>query len=356
MEPLNAVIDLKADACTVWCGSQFQTIDQLAIATAPAEARAVTLNTMQAVAGSAARKPLVRLPGEASTSPSDEAGRHRCAGEDHLVARGRYRGGYYRPLFVHRVVAGLDAGNALRAWNHTIVGQSILKERPSRSTWSRRRDSSAPKAWSIRPIACQLQVSVHHRKSTCRCCGGVPSATRTPRSSWRRWSTSWPALQAGPIAYRLALLDPSTRGCAACCNSCATSRAGRAPSQGTRSRGGGARVVRVDRRACRRGVRRQEHDPRPQVTSAIDCGFAVNPLTSRRRFSRDGLRPVGSTAWPDHDEGWRRAAEQLCDYPVLRLPKCRRSACTSFRARPIRRGWRTRTPPIAPPSQTRSLR
>ena len=32
MEPLNAVVELRADRCTVWCGSQFQTIDQMAIA------------------------------------------------------------------------------------------------------------------------------------------------------------------------------------------------------------------------------------------------------------------------------------------------------------------------------------
>jgi isoquinoline 1-oxidoreductase beta subunit len=52
MEPLNAVVDLKADTCTVWCGSQFQTIDQLAIAsTAGLKLEQVTLNTMPAVSG-----------------------------------------------------------------------------------------------------------------------------------------------------------------------------------------------------------------------------------------------------------------------------------------------------------------
>jgi len=29
MEPLNIVVDLRADAMTLWCGSQFQTIDQV---------------------------------------------------------------------------------------------------------------------------------------------------------------------------------------------------------------------------------------------------------------------------------------------------------------------------------------
>jgi isoquinoline 1-oxidoreductase beta subunit len=37
------------------------------------------------------------------------------------------RGGYYRPAFVHRVEAGLDAKGAPVAWKHTIVGQSIAQ-------------------------------------------------------------------------------------------------------------------------------------------------------------------------------------------------------------------------------------
>ena len=36
------------------------------------------------------------------------------------------RGGYYRPMYVHRVEAGLDAKGALVGWNHAIVGQSII--------------------------------------------------------------------------------------------------------------------------------------------------------------------------------------------------------------------------------------
>jgi isoquinoline 1-oxidoreductase beta subunit len=49
MEPLNCVIDLKADRCTVWAGSQFQTVDHGAIAgTAGLKPEQVTLNTMMA--------------------------------------------------------------------------------------------------------------------------------------------------------------------------------------------------------------------------------------------------------------------------------------------------------------------
>src|SRR5262249_7476563 len=40
------------------------------------------------------------------------------------------RGGYYRPMWVHKVRAGLDKDGAPVAWRQTIVGQSILEGTP----------------------------------------------------------------------------------------------------------------------------------------------------------------------------------------------------------------------------------
>jgi len=40
------------------------------------------------------------------------------------------RGGKYRPLYVHRLRAGLDASGAIVAWEQRIVGQSILGGTP----------------------------------------------------------------------------------------------------------------------------------------------------------------------------------------------------------------------------------
>ena len=36
------------------------------------------------------------------------------------------KGGYYRPAYTHRVEVGLDANNQMLAWQHHIVGQSII--------------------------------------------------------------------------------------------------------------------------------------------------------------------------------------------------------------------------------------
>ena len=47
------------------------------------------------------------------------------------------RAGYYRPLYLHRVKAGLDTAGNLVAWKHVVVGQSIMAGTPSRRCLSR---------------------------------------------------------------------------------------------------------------------------------------------------------------------------------------------------------------------------
>ncbi|MDF6734672.1 molybdopterin-dependent oxidoreductase, partial [Escherichia coli] len=40
------------------------------------------------------------------------------------------RGGYYRPMHLHRVNVGVDNSGKVVGWDHVIVGQSILKGTP----------------------------------------------------------------------------------------------------------------------------------------------------------------------------------------------------------------------------------
>lgn len=133
MEPLNCVIDLKADSCIVWAGSQFQTVDQGAIArTAGLKVEQVTLNTMMAGGGFGRRAVptsdyLVEAVNVAKAwNASGKSGPVKVmwSREDDI------QGGYYRPSHVHRAEIGLDAKGKIVAWNHTVVGQSILTGTP----------------------------------------------------------------------------------------------------------------------------------------------------------------------------------------------------------------------------------
>ena len=133
MEPLNATFQLERGKATVWAGSQFQTVDQQAIAqTLGLKPEQVTLNTMPAGGGFGRR-----------AVPTSDYLREGAAIAKAWAARGGQgplkvmwsreddiKGGYYRPAHVHRVEVGLDAKGKVVAWDHAIVGQSILKGTP----------------------------------------------------------------------------------------------------------------------------------------------------------------------------------------------------------------------------------
>ncbi|MEO8137650.1 MAG: molybdopterin cofactor-binding domain-containing protein, partial [Betaproteobacteria bacterium] len=137
MEPLNCTVELKADACNIWAGTQFQTVDRAAAAKAAGlMPEQVTITTMLAGGGFGRRavpdsdyiveavqvaRVLRRAVGEGKVAP---AVRVLWTREDDI------RGGYYRPSYVHRVEAGLDASGKPVAWNQVIVGQSILAGTP----------------------------------------------------------------------------------------------------------------------------------------------------------------------------------------------------------------------------------
>jgi isoquinoline 1-oxidoreductase beta subunit len=126
MEPLNCVVRIGAQECEVWNGEQFQTIDQMAIAQllkiSPAN---VTLHQLYA-GGSFGRRanPLADYVLEATAIA-------KAANVDVPVKmvwtrENDMRGGFYRPMFVHTLKAGLDKDGKLIAWRHRIVGQSIM--------------------------------------------------------------------------------------------------------------------------------------------------------------------------------------------------------------------------------------
>jgi isoquinoline 1-oxidoreductase beta subunit len=125
MEPLNCVVDLRADGMEIWAGTQFQTVDHAAAAAAAGlDPARVQLHT---------------------TFLGGGFGRRACPHSDYIVeavkiaqaAHGPLRlvwtreddlaGGYYRPLWHDRLRAGIGPEGSIRAWLHTIVGQSFIK-------------------------------------------------------------------------------------------------------------------------------------------------------------------------------------------------------------------------------------
>jgi isoquinoline 1-oxidoreductase beta subunit len=125
MEPLNCTVKPSGDSCEIWVGTQFQQIDQASAAKIlgiPVEK--VTLHT-PFLGGGFGRRGSPR-----SDFVSEAAYVAKAAGvpvktvwtrEDDL------HGGFYRPAFLHRVEAGIDAQGNIVGWKHTAVGQSIMQ-------------------------------------------------------------------------------------------------------------------------------------------------------------------------------------------------------------------------------------
>jgi isoquinoline 1-oxidoreductase beta subunit len=130
MEPMNCVVRIGANECEVWNGEQFQTGDQMALAKLLGlPPQSVTIHQLYA-GGSFGRRAnpvadyLVETAAIAKAAGVSEPVKLVWTREEDT------RAGFYRPMFVHTITAGLDGENRLVAWRHRIVGQSILLGTP----------------------------------------------------------------------------------------------------------------------------------------------------------------------------------------------------------------------------------
>jgi isoquinoline 1-oxidoreductase subunit beta len=128
MEPLNCTVNVTTDSCEIWAGTQFQTVDQGAAAQVLGfKPEQVKINTMLAGGGFGRRaNPTSDYIREAVEIAKDA----KVPVKTIWTREDDIKGGFYRPMVVHRVVAGLDSAGKISAWDHTIVGQSIIAGTP----------------------------------------------------------------------------------------------------------------------------------------------------------------------------------------------------------------------------------
>ena len=125
MEPLNCTVRVSDGACEVWLGTQFQMLDQQAAAEAAGlKPEQVTVHTTF-LGGAFGR----RATGSAHVVREAVAAA-KASGMPVKVVWTReddMHGGYYRPQWLHRVAIHAGGDGLPRRWDHTIVGQSIIK-------------------------------------------------------------------------------------------------------------------------------------------------------------------------------------------------------------------------------------
>jgi isoquinoline 1-oxidoreductase beta subunit len=127
MEPLDCVMERTADGgVRVINGEQFQTIDQQAVARVLGIAPELVQIEMLYAGGSFGRRAnpgsdyLIETAHILKASGGKQPVKLAWTREDDM------RAGWYRPLYLHRLKAGLDADGKPIAWQQRIVGQSII--------------------------------------------------------------------------------------------------------------------------------------------------------------------------------------------------------------------------------------
>ena len=127
MEPLNCVVDLRADSCTLWTGTQFQTIDRLnAAKTAGLPPEKVQIHTTFLGGG------FGRRANPSSDFVVEAVHVAKAAGAPVKVIWTReddMSGGWYRPAFLHAIAGGIDADGSVVAWRSRQGSRSWRKRR-----------------------------------------------------------------------------------------------------------------------------------------------------------------------------------------------------------------------------------
>jgi isoquinoline 1-oxidoreductase beta subunit len=325
-------VRLGRAGCEVWNGEQFHTGDQYSVArTVGLKPEQVTINMLYA-GGSFGRR----------ANPAGDYLVEAASIAKALAVTGKYdvpvklvwtreddmRAGYYRPAYYHTIKAGLDASGNVVAWQHRIVGQSILGGTTMESMMVRDGiDATSVEGASTLPYAIpNLAVDLHSPKV------GVPVLWwRSVGSTHTAYSTEAfvdeLAKLAGrdPVEFRRAMLAGHPRHIAVL--ELAAKQAGWGTplpaGKAGEKRGRGvavhesfntvvAEVVEVTVKGKQFTVDR--------VVCAVDCGVAVNPDVVRSQME-GGIGFGLSAALYGKITLKDGAVEQsnFHDYPVLRI-------------------------------------
>jgi isoquinoline 1-oxidoreductase beta subunit len=281
MEPLNCAAKIDGDRCEVWTGTQYQSGDQMAAAAIVGTTiDKVKIHTMF-LGGGFGRRASV-----GSTFVTEAVTVAKAAGVPVKVVWTReddIRGGYYRPMYVHRVQVGIDAKGMPSVWDHVVVGQSIF----SGTAWG---PFVLTKA-GIDPTSVEGTESPYLDNIPAKRLTLHTTKTPVTVNAWRSVGHTHTAFtiestidelahlaKRDPLEYRLALLAPKPRFVAVL--KLAAEKAGwGTPAPAGRARGlaihesFGTIVAHVVEVSLDEGQIRVH-----AVTCAVDCGTALNPL------------------------------------------------------------------------------
>jgi len=299
MEPLNCTVELSEAGATLWVGTQMPGLDGVAAAKAlglkPEQVRV----NVQMAGGGFGRRGLPTsdyvVEACAIAKATREAGlrvpvRTVWSREDDI------KGGYYRPMHLHRARIGFDERGRVLAWDHTIVGQSIAAGSPFEAGMVKNGVDQTAVEGMRAPYPLPMRLSVHHPK------------LNVPVLWWRSVGSTHTAFvmetlideiaretKQDPVAYRLAMFGkdhPRHRDAL----KLAVEKSGYGKRQLPEGRAWGVAVHESFESVVAYVVEASVKDGEPvlhQVTAGVHCNLVVNPRTVEAQVQGAALMGLG---------------------------------------------------------------
>ncbi|MBX3608731.1 MAG: xanthine dehydrogenase family protein molybdopterin-binding subunit [Hydrogenophaga sp.] len=299
MEPLNCTVGFTGDAATLWVGSQMPGLDGMAAARTlglkPEQVKVV----VQAAGGGFGRRAIATSDYVVEACTIAKAA--RAAGlqvpirtlwsrEDDI------HGGYYRPMHLHRASIGFDDQGKVLAWDHVIVGQSILSGTPFEPMMVKNGIDGTAVEGMREPYPFPMRLTVHHPK------------VNVPVLWWRSVGSTHTAFVMetlvdqiaratgqDPVAYRMAQFgDKHPRHRAAL--QLAVDKSGYAHKKLPAGHAYGVAVHESFESVVAYVVQASVKDGQAvlhQVTAGVHCNLAVNPRTVEAQVQGAALMGLG---------------------------------------------------------------
>ncbi|WP_141287327.1 xanthine dehydrogenase family protein molybdopterin-binding subunit, partial [Ideonella azotifigens] len=167
MEPLNCTVRIGADGAELWVGSQMPGLDGMKAASVLGFKPEQVKVNVQMAGGGFGRRAIATsdyvyeacvIAKAARGAGLDAPVRTLWSREDDI------RGGYYRPAQLHRARIGLDAQGKVLAWDHVIVGQSIVTGTPFEAFMVKNGIDSTGVEGMREPYDLPMRLTAHHPK------------------------------------------------------------------------------------------------------------------------------------------------------------------------------------------------
>lgn len=283
MEPLNCTVAIKGDKAELWVGTQMPGLDGFAASkTLGLKPENIAVHTQYAGGGFGRRAiatsdyvvEACNVAKAAQTAGLDAPIRTLWSREDDV------KGGYYRPMHLHKAEIGFDAQGNILGWDHVIVGQSIVGGTPFESMMVKDGVDITAVEGMKEPYQMPMRLSVHHPK------------INVPVLWWRSVGSTHTAFvmetlldeiaqttKQDPVAYRLKLMgDKHPRHKAAL--QLAVEKSGYGKKKLPAGRAYGVAVHESFSSVVAYVVEASMKNGQPKlhkVTAGVHCNLAVNP-------------------------------------------------------------------------------